>query len=401
MQLKLKYSFLSALYFFACITVLMLFMLMDMSGMEHGSDSLPGLNVVLMLTFMLCVGSALKFLVVPRYKLFRPSMTVCLYVVFFVWAIITTFLNINDLPLLEKVYMLVRLSFPIFAITLPYNYILNHRPHTQAYSWYFCIFALLFAAHYFYIMSKIFLSGEAPHMVVSYFVLFMLPFILMTCGRIRQSIFVIFTAFVLITSVKRGGIITMAGSLFVFGLVYNIISPRVNWGAIFGGMLLVVALGGMFVFMADTDENNLIERFQGISDDEGSGRTVVWGQTIKIIEGSDAISFISGHGYNTVYRDSAVGLSAHNDFLEVTYDYGIIGLIIYVLAVLSLLRDCILLIFRRSKYAPPFAMMLAIYLFTSMASHVIIYSWANIVLLFISYTFAQYKFDAIHQQNNL
>ena len=109
--------------------------------------------------------------------------------------------------------------------------------------------------------------------------------------------------------------------------------------------------------------------------------------------------FLLGNGYGTVLRNSQLQLSAHNDFLEVTYDYGFVGLLLYLAAFISLSIYIIKMILERSRFAPPFVLLLVIYLILSMISHIIIYYWSNLVMLAIGYIIGKYKKDAVVTQN--
>ena len=77
--------------------------------------------------------------------------------------------------------------------------------------------------------------------------------------------------------------------------------------------------------------------------------------------------------------------SAHNDFLEIVYDYGIIGLILYVLFLGNMIKNLFKLYVNRSRY---FSMALSatiLYLVVSTSSHLIIYpTYIVFLLLFMS-----------------
>ena len=162
----------------------------------------------------------------------------------------------------------------------------------------------------------------------------------------------------------------------------------------------------LFVYLGSNDSNkeNVFERFENIEKDKGSGRLEVWEITSSMIVDQDIIKLFVGNGYNTVLRDSRLQLSAHNDFLEVAYDYGLIGLFLYVCAFISLGLYIVKMILTRSKYAPSAAMLFIIYSAQSLISHIIIYYWANIIMLSFGYIIALYQVNShispITEQNN-
>ena len=67
-------------------------------------------------------------------------------------------------------------------------------------------------------------------------------------------------------------------------------------------------------------------------------------------------------------------ITAHNDYLEVLYDFGIIAFVLYVSFVVQLLKMCRRLIAMKSEYAPAIGASLAIFFVNSMVSHIWIYN---------------------------
>lgn len=100
-----------------------------------------------------------------------------------------------------------------------------------------------------------------------------------------------------------------------------------------------------------------------------------------------------GNGYNAVLRDSRLQLSAHNDLLEVTYDYGLIGTMLYIAAFLSITFYTVKMILSRSRYAPSMVMSYTIFFIQSMVSHIIIYYWASLFMLTWGYIIARNQIE--------
>ena len=66
-------------------------------------------------------------------------------------------------------------------------------------------------------------------------------------------------------------------------------------------------------------------------------------------------------------------MSAHNDFLEVMYDFGLVGLLFYVLIHLSLIKWTIRLFRNGSPFAFPVLISYVCFFVMSMVSHLILY----------------------------
>lgn len=392
MKVTLRYSFMSKAYSLICIIAMMLYMLVDMSGQEHGSTPIPGAGVIICIVALACCVSVVKLFIVPGLKLYSPNTTTWCYLAFLVWAFYVTLTN--DIPgnALDKIVFTVKQVIPFCALLIPFNYIMNYG-YSNRIKWIFACAAVLFALNYFYVMMQIYLSGEAPHMLISYYVLYTLPLILLTGGRKMRIFFIIFTALVLSTSSKRAGVISMTGGLMAYWLVDNLFMGKLKLTSLFGGVFLAAVLAGGFFYIASSEETTILERFENIQEDGGSERDVLWEDVINKIGSSDIPELIAGHGYNTVSRDSNYGRSAHNDFLEVTYDYGVIGLVLYLIAFFAFAKDTIVHIIRKTKYAPMMAFTMAIYFFLSMVSHIIIYPWANLLFMMMAILDAKYYLE--------
>lgn len=395
MTFKISHKTLSIGYFAVCMVSLILFMCVDMQGQEHNTTGVAGAGMLTCLTIVILAGASLKFLITKGYKAYKPDITIFLYSIFILWTIIPVIIYDRSATTITFITTIIKHIIPLFSLLIPYNFLLNHRD-SKIFGWFFCLSSLMFAICYFKVMLELLATNplEPPHMIISYYTLYILPLILVTCGNKRRIFFILFTAIVLTTSIKRGGILSLGLGLIAFAFTYAFTSKKIKLSTVFTALVSLALIVSVFMFIADSDDNNLLERFANIEDDNGSGRTIVWSVVIDLILNSDFIPLLFGHGYNAVSLDANVGMSAHNDFLEVIYDYGIIGVVLYTSAVLSFLHMTITHVLRRTQYACALTMLSVIYLTLSMMSHVVIYTWFNLILLTISYISARDKLDA-------
>lgn len=315
-----------------------------------------------------------------------------LYIVYLLWIFAPILLNdIEGDSASDKLYVLIKQIMPILTLLITYNYVLNHGDS----KWFgrcFCVMLLIYVYGFLSIMFELLLSGYNIQMAASYYTVFVLPLVMLTCEKKTCVVFILITLLILTISMKRGGIVALFCGLVAYGVTY-FLSKKINISAIIGGVVVLLLFAGLFVYVGSSDEANVVQRFESVEDDDGSGRTAVWYNTIQLIENSDFMSLIFGHGYNKVAKETIYGLSAHNDFLEITYDYGIVGLILYISAFVSLAYMVLRLIRKRSPDASAMAMFFTIYLVLSMISHVIIYTWSNLIMLTIAYVSAREKLD--------
>lgn len=219
------------------------------------------------------------------------------------------------------------------------------------------------------------LNGQTSQTNASYFILYLLPLVLCINKKWMQYTSFLIAIIVTLSSAKRSGTIALLLGLLIFILV-DLSKQKSNahkktnivW------IVAVIMLMSFFVF-----NNNFIQdltvfnRLKELEEDGGSGRTVIFRHTFSMICNSDMFSILLGHGWDRVVRDSKLGLSAHNDFLEVMYDFGIIGIIMYLSFFYYLIKKTFLLIKKKSEYAAPMAVSLVLFSLNSFSSHIIIY----------------------------
>lgn len=102
---------------------------------------------------------------------------------------------------------------------------------------------------------------------------------------------------------------------------------------------VLIAAAGIFcaIYFLGDYFNYLFYRVGQISEDEGSGRIPIWNDVINYIKDLDIASWVVGRGYGSIKETRHT--NAHNDMLQMIYEYGIVGAIFYIrLLVLTLKR---------------------------------------------------------------
>lgn len=263
-----------------------------------------------------------------------PSLGVLL-----IWAIFDLFYSQNDvLGRAFDVNVYVSMTLWIFIYVFFYFFFLRTKfsdlSRDKVLLWYALFFAVLFLLNY--ISVKAYMTWD---FIESYFLLTIIPFIsLIRNGRNRLLLFLLIALCVLLAG-KRTGIMVLSISLFL----YVLYAFRGNFGkkmALFISLSICVPICIFIVnhFFYDAWEH-VIERFSSISEDGGSGRDIVY-ETLyhQIVDSFGSVDFFFGHGYNAVIRDSEFGNSAHNDFLEVFYDFGFFGFLLYVFFIFTQIK---------------------------------------------------------------
>ena len=133
------------------------------------------------------------------------------------------------------------------------------------------------------------------------------------------------------------------------------------------GFLIINKAYGMFFSnsgsLLETLTKDLQDDFSG-----GNGRYDIYVKVWREFKVSSFGQVVFGHGYNST--TDYVGIGAHNDFLQVLFDYGIAGFVMYILFWIRLIKEAVL-IKKSEEDHKPYVISLLLFLCISMASNVI------------------------------
>jgi O-antigen ligase len=256
------------------------------------------------------------------------------------------------------------------------------------------LIAMMITAYY-YCQNWTFANEiDEAHLGTSYYTVFILPTILFSPKKWVKYIAIAITGVVIISSFKRGGLIALVLGVIAYLFVKEVLfEHKVTKLILF--VIIVITLFIVLIYIDNAMGNIISQRILNIQEDGGSGRDQVWATTWTMIRRSSPEHLIFGHGYNAVLNDSPLGLSAHNDFLEVLYNYGIVCFVPYIFLYLRLIQQIFAAIKLEDHRSFIMAFTCVVFILISMISHVIVYPWAALIAL--SWGFM----SAPHSNNNI
>lgn len=209
-----------------------------------------------------------------------------------------------------------------------------------------------------------------------YYIALILPFAMCNKNNIIKILGIADIFILSMISNKRTAFIMTAVSIAVYFLIVFSKKQKKNGRKVALFFLLTITVG-IFIFSFDKLQKyfdfNTFERLNTISEDKGSGRFEIYGEVWNKIKKFNFFEWIFGHGFNGVLLDSGLGISAHNDFLEVLFDYGILGLVSYLIMVKDIFKISINAFKQKSEYFAPCVISIILFMFMSVFSHLIIY----------------------------
>ncbi len=232
----------------------------------------------------------------------------------------------------------------------------------------FCILSVVLFLKNYNLHQHIGLSDW--HYIESYYAIALIPAVTLLKNKYKY----LFLAIIIICAIiagKRTGIIACVISIVLYVLLTGkSLSSKIK--TIFVGFVL---LGGLYLalnqFMSKEIEA-ITERIENIKDDEGSGRGDIFNNIYnEIAENQNITSFLFGKGHNEVVNSKSTnGFSAHNEFLEVAYDYGVFGLVLFILVFVAIISSYC----RTKTHQYKVVMLLSLFMFFlfSLTSHTIL-----------------------------
>lgn len=238
---------------------------------------------------------------------------------------------------------------------------------------------------FYYISQFRTLSIDVDGVIASnntiYFLLVLLPLLLIAGSKNAKTFFLIVIGICVMYSMKRTAFIALVLCALLYVYYFFL---RNNKHILKKTFVVLTGVIFLCVLYSQLSDSYLVSRFESIQEDKGSNRLDIYAVVWDKITISSNSEILLGHGYNSVMRNNASGegKSAHNDFLEILYDYGILGFILYVAIIISVIRLTLRVKRdnRNSSLFVPMAMSVFILLVVSMFSHLAIYPMYYIYL---------------------
>lgn len=386
-----KVSLLENIYFSVIFFLLILFSFFNLSNMDNVLEE-GNSNFVIIFTLSLFAFS-LPYLIFMfkdlfRCHVFRVGKIIFLFGIFYFFIFFSSFVFSDlDINIKGLLFSFIKNMLPFLSLLISYLYV-KRNGLTYCFDLGVLVLFLFLVYGYFSIYSVAILLDGGQHIGVAYWVLFILPLIMINRFKFFRIVAVLIVLIVLFSSMKRAGIVAFALSFggYIYYLLKGSKQNLVVKCLFFG--VIIAFFSYMFYFLGTYGDNYIFDRFENIGEDEGSGRLDVWAETIRLIFQSDFIGLLLGHGDNAVMRDSVLFLSAHNDFLEIIYDYGFLSFSVLLIILFLLLILFIQLNRSKSMYVSVVFQLYIIVFVLMCISHVVIYPWMVLVCFSLGVFFA-------------
>lgn len=344
-------------------------------SMLHAAGELYGLgasqnvfNVIIRFLIMLC---CIACLLINRFKIKNTALNK-LVLLWVLWMLLSGLVvpdkylaNMSSVLFWPSIYYL----FYYFSLSIKNKRIV----------FYLILFLFIEVSVFYFIVTQeknMNLLNRIASVNHVYYILLLVPWLFLVKNKKVVNIILFLVIILTINSAKRGAMLAVLVSavFYVYFNYFKGITKNKNFLSTYIlGFVVIVAGYAVFDYYNSKSEGYIVSRFENIEEDQGSGRLEIYAEVWQMIRDSPVENFVMGNGHNEVFNNTSMQLSSHNDYLEVFYDYGIIGLLLLASLLLILLNRTIKLSRINSNYKVAYISAFIIFLFMTSISHIVLY----------------------------
>lgn len=326
--MKIKYSSLKEIY----IYLFAVFIVMKVWRAFSGSTEQGGFWNYIQIFYI--VTGILAFL--KYFRVISKESAVCSLAIYSAFALMISLFSLFSVRELtfSSIFTFVKIPFSGLILILFYTYRKRtddmHSSDNLLKAAFYISSAILCYKLGFHMLAGGRRSAEVGAVADVYYILGILPYILTITDKKRWLIPIFVTAISVFISQKRAGFFALVGLIIILYSIGSLRGKGIK-SAIWKNILLVLLIIAGYYLMVYMDSKfnlRLFTRLEGLEEDGGSGRDVRWQYILNAIDHSSLPQLLFGHGFAGAYR-LYQGSHAHNDFLEVMYDYGFVTLVPY------------------------------------------------------------------------
>lgn len=216
------------------------------------------------------------------------------------------------------------------------------------------------------------LTKAANNMV--FYLLTLSPWLLLSKEQFFRLGSILFVMAMTVISLKRSAMTIAVISVGIVIYLEYVKGKGNAFRSFIVGMVAVLFAVCLVYFANNLSGGVAKERMDNIEEDGGSGRLNRYEDVIRLLMDEDETGkLVFGHGYRTIENSLGEHKSAHNDFLEVVYDYGFIGLVFLVMIHIALIKRVFYLRRTESRYYEGYLISYVIFFVMCLVSHLVIY----------------------------
>lgn len=186
-------------------------------------------------------------------------------------------------------------------------------------------------------LAKLASGGDETTVNASTIFLMLLPLLFCLRNRVVSLVLFCVCLFFLISGAKRGNILAAV----IPAVLYAWMLYKENKRNVFKISVLIIAIAAIALWIKDLvlSDEYLLRRLEQTLEGNTSGRDVIYSTMWDMWYGVGSIvNLLFGYGYNGTFLYSPMHKFAHNDWLEILVDFGLLGALFYAAIFISFAR---------------------------------------------------------------
>lgn len=171
----------------------------------------------------------------------------------------------------------------------------------------------------------------------AYYFPVLLPLLGVFIGKKVFPIFLFSCLYFVLIGAKRGAIVCFFVEVVLFVLLYVNNAPKRSKNKKLGRLLVILLFLSVFVFVVYyfyTNNDFLQQRVENTRAGDSSSRNFIYTKIIEAWLSGDLFSFLFGYGFD--YSVTLTGGFAHQDWIELLINHGLLGVIFYLIIFIKL-----------------------------------------------------------------
>lgn len=312
------------------ILLFSLYLIYESQGIVYGSGTIISQSILFLILAICSIYFLKTFLLRKRKEPFVLAWTALLLLNVVGFIFTGRISNVNQFIMMKEILVCMLTFYPFYYFSIKGQLDRNDLLV-------FFIIMLVVQILQFFINRNAILSAGMPSAEnvvnnIAYRFVALFPFVfLFQRKKLLSIIMTVIILYFVISGAKRGAFLVSMIILICF-IFYQIKANNKNnsIGTFAGNTALIVII--LIVLNRLYLQNQYLNsRLAAIFQGDSSGRAIIYSNILNNWIKSDAFHKIFGHGFAASIIMSGTGSYAHNDWLELLSNFGIVGIIVYIM----------------------------------------------------------------------
>ena len=217
--------------------------------------------------------------------------------------------------------------------------------------------------------AGIVVGKEMGYTNLVYWCLCPLPVLLLFEKKWGRILAISVTTLIVILTGKRSA--TLAITIIILLFFLNVRREKYAFKGYFAIIIAILAMYFIVSKYAEGSFVGILDRMEALEEDQGNGRLDIYEDVLQELGKGDIADWLLGRGFGSIYQTGHT--NAHNDALQMLFEYGVVGFMVYVVMLVFIIKRMVLLRKCKSDYYVSYASSVVIALVLGAVSNLFVY----------------------------